>query len=42
MVQVTEAYLEHLESDSRFLGALHDAGVDNWDGYEFAIKDLDD
>lgn len=36
MVTITEAEHEKLLEDSRFLCALQNAGVDNWDGYEEA------
>lgn len=32
-------YLEELEDDSLFLGALETNGVDNWDFYDEAFKD---
>lgn len=31
-------YLEDLEEDREFLYALQAAGVDNWNGYEYACK----
>lgn len=31
-------YLEDLEEDREFLYALQAAGVDNWNGYEFACR----
>lgn len=31
-------YLEDLEDDRDFLYALQAAGVDNWNGYEFACR----
>lgn len=31
-----------LEEDSRFLAALHAAGVDNWEGYSAGFDDEDD
>lgn len=34
-----EAELEPLTADSKLLSALLAAGVDNWDGYEYALKD---
>jgi hypothetical protein len=30
-----------LVDDQRFLNALRNAGVDNWDGYSFALEELD-
>lgn len=29
-------YLDKLEENSNFLCCLQNAGVDNWDGYEYA------
>ena len=37
----TEEY-EALLADSRLLVALQNAGVDNWEGYEFAMEALDE
>ena len=34
-----EAEFELLRNDSRLLLALQAAGVDNWDGYEYALDD---
>lgn len=34
-------YLELLD-DSKFLNCLRNAGVDNWDGYDFAIDEYND
>ena len=33
---------EELRSDSLFLSCLNGAGVDNWDGYEFAIDSFEE
>jgi hypothetical protein len=38
--QAALAELEELEEDARFLNALRRAGVDNWDGYDYAIDDM--
>ena len=35
-------YLDQLEEDSNFLNCLRQAGVDNWDGYEYAQELLDE
>jgi hypothetical protein len=32
---------EALLEDSKFLRALEAAGVDNWEGYEFAVEDVE-
>jgi hypothetical protein len=34
-----EEYDSHVE-DSEFLEALRGAGVDNWDGYDYAMESL--
>lgn len=41
-VLVTQKYLDDLESSARLLEALQAAGVDNWDGYDWAIEGLKD
>ena len=44
-VTLTEAAYDELSEDSRFLCALRNAGVDNWDGYEEAqemVKEWDE
>lgn len=41
MVLVDKDKLEELEADSKFLDRLRANGVDNWDGYEFALEDED-
>lgn len=45
-VVLTQEEYELLAEDSLFLNCLRNAGVDNWDGYEFAQeefnKDRDD
>lgn len=43
MVTITKAKYDQLLEDSEFLAALEAAGVDNWEGYEFACQgDKDD
>ena len=45
MEQVVEIPLSEYKSlleNYRFLQKLHNAGVDNWEGYEFAFEDDDD
>lgn len=39
-IPVTE--YESLKEDERFLGRLQAAGVDNWEGYEYAFEDDED
>ena len=36
VVTITQERLDKLEEDSEFLCCLQAAGVDNWDGYEYA------
>ena len=40
-VTITTEEYEALLADSRLLQALQNAGVDNWEGYEFALEGLD-
>lgn len=35
-------YLDQLEEDNNFLNCLKQAGVDNWDGYEYAQELLEE
>lgn len=42
MVTITEAEYDKLSEDSRFLCALQNAGVDNWDGYEVAQEMIEE
>ncbi len=35
-------YLEEMDNDSIFLSALQNAGVDNWEGYEYAQELLEE
>lgn len=37
MITITLKHYRELREDSDFLDALRAAGVDNWDGYGFAI-----
>ena len=36
--QKIRLYIEELEDDQDFLRALEIAGVDNWNGYEYACR----
>ncbi len=38
VVELTEAEYEDLREDAAFLDALRSAGVDNWDGYDYACS----
>lgn len=37
-INISKSEYDELVADSRFLDALRDAGVDNWDGYQRAIE----
>ena len=37
-VTISKAEYERLLEDQRFLDALSAAGVDNWDGYSYALE----
>lgn len=37
-VNIPKTEYNDLLEDSAFLGALEQAGVDNWDGYDFALE----
>ena len=39
-VKITAERLAALEKSERWLNALRNSGVDNWDGYEFAVEDI--
>ncbi len=39
MVTVTADLFRSLKEDSNFLGRLYAAGVDNWEGYEYAFTE---
>jgi len=40
-VTITTEEYEALLADSKLLQALQNAGVDNWEGYEFAREEMD-
>ena len=40
-VTLTQEEYNELKQDQDFLRALEGAGVDNWDGYEFAQEAMD-
>ena len=42
MVTITQREYDSLVEDAKFLQALQDAGVDNWEGYHYAQKSVDD
>ena len=39
-ITISKSEYEQLVSDSNFLTCLRGAGVDNWDGYDFAVEDF--
>lgn len=41
---ITISIVEHdrLVANDKFLSCLLNAGVDNWDGYDFAVEDFRD
>jgi hypothetical protein len=41
-VTISKDEYESLMEDSRTLNALREAGVDNWEGYGFALQSLGD
>jgi hypothetical protein len=42
MVSISKEEYEELLEDSRVLTALRNAGVDSWDGYDFAMEDMEE
>jgi hypothetical protein len=40
-VTISKKEFDELVADQDFLNALHVAGVDNWEGYDFAREFLD-
>lgn len=38
MITISKAAFDELVDDSRLLDALRAAGVDNWDGWDYAIE----
>ena len=41
-ITITKAEYDKLIQDQKFLAALEGAGVDNWDGYEYALDVLEE
>ena len=39
-VTITKMEYDKLSRDSDLLNCLRNAGVDNWDGYEFALEEF--
>jgi hypothetical protein len=42
MITIRLSEYEELQKDSEFLNTLRNHGVDNWDGYGFALEELQD
>lgn len=40
-ITISEAKLKQLEEDQKTLRALEGAGVDNWEGYEMAMEEIE-
>jgi len=40
-VTISKTLYDQLVADSEFLEALKGAGVDNWDGYFYAVESLE-
>jgi len=40
MITISKTEYEQLKKDSEFLCALRTAGVDNWDGYDYAMEQV--
>ena len=38
MIVISKKEYEQLKDESAFLAALRSAGVDNWGGYDYAIR----
>lgn len=38
MITITQKEFDQLCHDSNFLNCLQGCGVDNWDGYDYAIE----
>lgn len=38
-VTITSEEFDELTNDSLFLNCLRSQGVDNWDGYDFAVEE---
>jgi hypothetical protein len=41
MVTITKAEYDKLVADANFLECLEGAGVDNWEGWDFAREEFD-
>ena len=41
IVMITKEEYDDLKNDSIVLAALRAAGVDNWEGYEIALEELE-
>lgn len=41
-IEITVEEYEALLADSKMLRALESAGVDNWEGFQYAMEELND
>ena len=41
VIMINKDLYDSLIEDTRFLNALQTAGVDNWDGYDYALEILE-
>lgn len=39
-ITISREEYEELQEDSLFLTCLQNAGVDNWEGYEYAVEEF--
>ena len=42
LVTITKKEYDELKADSRMLSSLQGCGVDNWDGYDYAVEMFND
>lgn len=42
MITIPKSEYDELQHDSNFLNCLRAAGVDNWDGYDFAREEFNE
>lgn len=41
LITITKAYYDNLVDNQKFLTALENAGVDNWEGYDNACEEYE-
>lgn len=39
MITISKKYFDDLVDDQNLLNALQNAGVDNWEGYDYAMEE---